>query len=161
MIIIPKCSQNYSGWNILFLNSWNNFQKFPKRIKSPHESIWAWSREQYCFGSNFCVDKRWQACFHRWIYCWNFDFMAKTFDESLRSNSTLESIPGGYIIFRHMFTWSCPPRLDFVLFENVQIQQIGLDNAYRSVAGRKFYDSKIIFLKNIGQGAFNALKGVF
>ena len=87
--------------------------------------------------------------------------MAKTFDESVGSNATLESIPGGYIIFRHMFTRSYPHRLDFVLFENVEIQQIGLDNAYRSVAGRKFYDSKIIFLKNIDLGAFNAPNGVF
>ena len=60
-----------------------------------------------------------------------------------------------------MFTLSRPPKQDFFLLENVEVQEIGLDNANRSVAGRKFYDSKIIFLKNIGHGASNALKAVF
>ena len=87
--------------------------------------------------------------------------MAKPFEESPRSNSTLDLIPGGYITLRHMFTLSRPHRQDFVLFENVEIQEIGRDKANRSVAGRKFYDSKIIFLKNIGHCASNALEGVF
>ena len=161
IISVPKCAQNYSGWNNIFSNSWNNCQYFPKRMKSSHESIWAWSRERYSFGSNFCVHKQWQAYFHLSIYCWNFDFMAKPFDESPRSNSTLESIAGSYITLWHMFTLSRPPRLNLIFFDNVEIQEIGRDNVDRSVAGRKFYDLKIIFFKNIAHGASNAPKGVF
>ena len=87
--------------------------------------------------------------------------MAKTFDESPRSNSILDTIPGGYMTLRHIFTLTRPTRLDFIVLENVERQEIGPNNANGSVAGRKFYDSKIIFLKNIGFGASNGLKGVF
>ena len=156
IIIIPKCAQKFSGWNILFSNSWNNFHFSAETNKVLTWKCLSRPRQQYSFGNSFFVDERWQANFHQSIYCWNFDDMQKTFEDFPGSNSTKESISGVYITMQHIITLSYPPMLCLFVSEIVEIYEIRVHEAYRSVAGRKFYDSKIIFSKNIDPGVTNA-----
>ena len=101
-------------------------------------------------------NRRYVAHLPRLIYVGKFDFLAKTFDESPGSNSTKESISGVHITMQHIITLAYTPMLCLFVSEIVEIHEIRVHEAYRSVAGRKFYDSKIIFSKNINPGVTNA-----